>query len=241
MGSSASPGPTTGEGKTGTACPWKCSTQNIHGKRQHFSPPGELAWKGKEGGKRKREAPDAGVGIRAHGALSCSTLHPGWEYSGADPGLILTLSSSSQPRNNIPPNYCRGHTACLQNPERPERAPPASLNRVEMRAGPGSGVGAPQPRSGIIVGQDYGAITVPYPWLMHKCSEWQLLVLPASTIPRADCCLWKASGNSQLAGKAGRASVAARWRREGAGLGACKGMVSDEAEAKSCWGISGSL
>lgn len=103
MGSSASPGPTTGKGKRGTACPWKCSTQNIHGKRQHFSPPGELAWKGKEGGKRKREAPAAGVGIRAHGALSCSTLHPGWEYSGADPGLILTLSSSSQPRNNIPP------------------------------------------------------------------------------------------------------------------------------------------
>lgn len=68
-----------------------------------------LEGKREEGKKKKKiEAPAAGMGIQAG-------IHPGGELSGADPGLILTLSSSAQPQNNIPPNYCYAHNACLQN------------------------------------------------------------------------------------------------------------------------------
>lgn len=221
--------------KRGTAGTWKFGTQNIDGKRRFFSPRGQLAWTTNQAvqnkrGKEKKRSPWllAWGGLR-HGAPRCTALHPVWGPAGADlgahPDTELLRSAPAQgdsaafPKIIIIPQRQPHHLPVKTGAI---RARSSSLVKSHLNEGSAllGGREGGEPRSaaarGIIVGQDYRAITTLYAaaiqLLKYKClsraPNRNPPVLPAKPGDRRGS---KANWNYQFAGKAGRADAAAGW------------------------------
>ena len=219
--------------KRGTACTWKFGTQNIYGKRQFFSPRGQLAWtttqalKNKRGKEKERSPRLLEWGLR-HGP-SYITFHPirGWPWAPPDTKLLRSAPGQGDgaafPKIIIIPQRRPHH---LPVKTRAIRACSSSLVKSHLNEGRALLGGRGEPSSAatcrIIVGQDYGAITVLYAaaiqLLKYKC--WIATPGPTST-HNSPGWLLRVENKLELSicREGWKGNVAAGRRREGAGLG----------------------